>query len=224
MKELTIRGLQKDCEWDYENGFYWFSGPERIGKLCAQYELYKRILNLPGDVLEFGVYKGASLVRFATFRNMLESQFSRKIVGFDAFGKFPRNVALSGDKAFIERFENAGGDGLTLDETTAIFRSKGLDGNIHLIEGDVRTTINKYLEDNDQCRIALLHLDMDVYEPTRHVLDLCGDRMVRGGIIMIDDYNAVPGATQAVDEFIQGRSCSIQKLPLSHVPSFIVLE
>ena len=75
-KYKDIRGLSEKNKWDYENGFYWHSPQSRIGKLISHYELYKSIINLPGDILEFGVYKASSLVRFATFRNMLENDFS----------------------------------------------------------------------------------------------------------------------------------------------------
>ena len=51
-------------------------------------------------------------------------------------------------------------------------------------------------------RFSLIHLDMDVYEPTAFVLKKLFDRLVVGGLIVIDDYNTVEGATIAVDEFI----------------------
>lgn len=66
---LKIRNLSKKKIWDYENGFYLFSSVSRINKLLSHYELYKMILGLPGHIFELGVYKGASLIRFATFRN-----------------------------------------------------------------------------------------------------------------------------------------------------------
>ena len=94
-EEKIIRGLNPNDVWDYENGFYWFSHRSRVNKFIAHYELYKTILDLPGDVLELGVYKSASLIRFATFRDLLENDFSRKIVGFDAFGTFPKTKLMS---------------------------------------------------------------------------------------------------------------------------------
>ena len=63
---------------------------------------------------------------------------------------------------------------------------------------------------------------MDVYEPTRAALEKLWDRMVKGGVVVIDDYNAVGGATRAVDEFLESKSIAMQKLGLSHVPSFFV--
>ena len=78
--------------FDYENGFILTSAPHRLGNILAHYELYKKIVHLPGDVVELGVFKGNSLIQFATFRSLLENDKSRKIIGFDAFGTFPKTM------------------------------------------------------------------------------------------------------------------------------------
>lgn len=123
---LEINGFSSMNKWEYENGFYWFSDPTRINKLLAQYELYKSIIDLPGDVLEFGVYKLCSLIRLATYRNLIENDFSRKIIGFDIFGKFPiDNLSLESDKNFVSIFEAQGGDGIRFDEAQSIILNKG---------------------------------------------------------------------------------------------------
>ena len=75
--------------YDYENGYILTSGVQRLGKVLAHYELYKKIVDLPGDVIELGVFKGNSFMQFCTFRELLENERSRKIVGFDMFGAFP---------------------------------------------------------------------------------------------------------------------------------------
>ena len=74
--------------FDIENSFYLLSDPYRIGKLLGQYEIYKRIVNIPGSIVECGVFKGISLIRFLTFRDLFFQQ--KKVIGFDAFGKFPK--------------------------------------------------------------------------------------------------------------------------------------
>jgi hypothetical protein len=223
MENLQIRGLCSDQLWDHENAFYWFSDTRRIGKLLSHYELYKMIQGLPGDVIECGVYKATSLIRWSTFRAVLESEFSRKILAFDAFGTFPTSQADTQDDAsFIERFESAGGEGLTVSETKDIFRFKRIDQNVHFVQGDVHDTVPKWLKNHPEGKVALLHLDMDVYEPTKAVLDQLWDRLVKGGIVVVDDYNAVGGATKAVDEFLTDKNICVQKLGLSHVPCYFV--
>ena len=111
-------GYAVDQQWDYENGFYLTSHLSRISKLLAHYELYKSVVNLPGQVVECGVFKGASLMRFFTFREILESPYSRKLVGFDAFGSFPCH-GNDEDLSFIKRFESEAGES-SLSSTPSI--------------------------------------------------------------------------------------------------------
>ena len=215
-----IRDLSSKNMWDYENGFYWFSPKSRINKLLSHYELYKTIINIPGHVFEFGVYKSASLVRFATFRDALENDFSRKIVGFDAFGKFPKQeLKLKDDLEFIEKFEDEGGHGLSEIEVSTILTSKGFE-NFDLIKGNVFKTLPLYLKNHPETRIALLHLDMDVKEPTDFVLEHLYDRVVPGGLIVFDDYNAVAGESISVDQFVNKHNLKLEKLPFYNVPTF----
>jgi hypothetical protein len=218
---MKIRNLSQDNAWDYENGFYWFSPKTRINKMLAHYELYKSILGLPGHIFELGVYKGASLVRLATYRDALENDYSRKIVGFDAFGEFPtEGLNVKDDLEFIDTFETTGGYGLDIEEVSTLLNLKGFE-NFQLIKGNVFDTLPAYLETNPETRLSFLHLDMDVKEPTDFALEVLYERVVPGGLIVFDDYNAVAGETISVDDFSRKYKLKIEKLPFYNVPSFI---
>ena len=67
--------------FDYENNFYLSCDNSRIGKIVTHYELLKLSSNIPGSIIECGVFKGISLTRFLTFRENLENSYSRKIYG-----------------------------------------------------------------------------------------------------------------------------------------------
>lgn len=219
---LAINNLTSNSVWDYENGFHWFSDQSRINKILAHYELYKSIIDLPGDVFELGVFKGASLIRFLNFRALLESEDSRRVVAFDVFGQFPREgLSLSDDLGFIDRFEGAGGDGLSLEELDTILSHKSF-RNYELIKGNIFDTIPVYLKTFPYTKLSLVHLDMDVKEPTEFALDILFERLVPGGFLVIDDYNAVPGATEAVDLFIRRNNLHLKKLRNYRAPSYIV--
>lgn len=217
-----IFGFEYDKKWDYENGFYLTSSTTRLAKIISHWELYKKIVGLPGDIVEFGVYKGASLMRFATFREMLESQYSRKIIGFDIFGKFPL-TDLKEYNMFIENFEKNGGKGISENEMREALENKKIE-NFQLIGGDILETLPKYLKENPELRISLLHIDVDVYKVTKTILETLFERVVKGGVVILDDYNSVFGATKAIDEFIGnlGKDYKIEKLPYYSFPSFIV--
>lgn len=218
---LEIRGLSSDDIWSFENAFYWFSDRTRIAKLMAHLAIYEQIVELPGDVIEFGVYKSASLIRFLTFRSILENDFSRRIIGFDAYGKFPQNLGnIDSDTDFIKEFEERG-PGLTVSEVTSILNWKKFE-NYELVMGDVFETLPKWLAKNPHTRISLLHLDMDVYAPTKYVLDELWNRVVEGGIIVFDDYNTVEGETVAVDEFLKKHKIKLAKNHFYKIPSYVI--
>jgi len=208
-------------KWDYENGFYLTCETSRIGKLLSQFEIYKQIINLPGNILEFGVYKGSSFVRLLSYRTLLENEFSRKIIGFDAFGKFPEDLALQSDKNFVNRFEIAGGLGISKDGLERHLETKGF-RNYELICGDIFNTLPEFLIRNPSLKISLLHIDVDVYEPTKFILFNLWDKIVDGGILMLDDYGMVEGETKAVDEFFNIDKIHIRKSVFNYIPAYIV--
>jgi hypothetical protein len=219
----NIRKLSLDNYWDYELGYWWFGDISRFGKVISHTELYKRIIGLPGTVAEFGVYKANSLIRWLSLREILETPSTRRIIGFDAFGSFPTKglSKVKSDINFIKEFEKNGGDGLSLEETHSILKNK-LFNNYELIDGDVRRSLPDFLKKNNSERFSLIHLDMDVYEPTAFVLNQLYERLVDGGLIIIDDYNTVEGATIATNEFIAKYPyLKIEKLPYNNIPSFI---
>jgi len=211
-----------ESKWDYEIGYYLTCDNSRIAKSLNQYELYKKIINIPGDIFEFGVYKGGSLIRMATYRDTLEADASRKIIAFDAFGSFPR-AGSKDDNKFIDKFENEGGDGISVSELEDCLKYKKI-RNVELIKGDINSTLEGYILKNPAVKVALLHIDVDVEKPTKIILENLYDKVVPGGLIVLDDYGVIQGETKAVDDFFSDMKIKLQKLPLSKTPVFIVKE
>lgn len=210
--------------WKYENLFYLTSDKKRILKLLDHYEIYKKILNTKGDIIECGVFKGASLIRFLTFRDLIEKTNKRKVIGFDAFGKFPhpnKNYKNNkADKIFAKRHDDNIGLGINMNLLKKYLKKKKI-SNYKLVKGDVLKTLPDYLENNKKLKIALLHLDLDVYEPTRFVLNNLYKYIVKNGIILLDDYSHIQGATLAVDEFLKSKKLKILRVSKNSRPYFI---
>ena len=217
-----INQFDEHKDFMYENGFYLTSGPYRLGNLLAHYELYKKIVGLPGAVVELGVFKGGTMIQWATFRELLENEKSRKIIGFDSFGEFPCVETLHSDKKFIEAWnEKFKEEFVSKDELEAAFRHKNI-ANVELVEGNILETLPSYVEEHRELKISLLHIDTDVYEPCKLGLELLFDRVVGGGVIVFDDYAVLEGETKAVDEFFKGKIL-LSKFPFSHIkPTFMV--
>ncbi len=221
MKNRAISFEHEKKIWDAENLFYLNAKTSRISKFIYHYEIYKKILNIPGDILEFGVFKGASFSKFLSFRKILENQDSRKIVGFDDFGIFTAKGSIE-DKNFAKKFHKTLGKGSDDKKLDALLKKNNHE-NFELVKGDVVKTLPNYIKKNSGFKIALLHLDLDIFRPTKFVLNKLFSRMQKNGIILIDDYGEIQGATKAVDEFFKKRNCKIQKLNYYKRPSFIIV-
>lgn len=133
---------------------------------------------------------------------------------------------LEGDNQFIKEWnEETNGDFLSKKELENILDSKGIN-NYELIKGDILATVDEYLQENPYVRIALLHIDCDIYEPSKKGLESLFDKVVRGGVIVFDDYGVVEGETIAVDEFLESHpEYSLKRYTFSHLkPSYIIKQ
>lgn len=213
-----------DHAFDYENGFYLSCDINRVSKVLAHYELFKMTLEVPGAMVECGVFKGASLARFAIFRELLANPFSKQIVAFDAFGKFPE-TGFEPDKALRQSFvEEAGEMSISMDQMMEVLAHKRCERYVELVPGDICKTVPEFIEKNPAFKISLLNLDTDIYEPAATILEYLYPRIVKGGVLILDDYGTFPGETKAVDEYFQGRGVQIRKFPFCMTPCYLVVE
>jgi hypothetical protein len=207
--------------WEYENGFYLTASTTRTGKLLAHYELFKLIVDLPGALIECGVFKGASFTRFAAFRQLLMSPHSKKLIGFDVFGNFPETDFLADVKLRDDFVSAAGTEGISVDQLHAVLQQLDVDTNVELVAGDITETVPTYVQANPELKISLLNLDTDIYEPAVVILKELYPRLVPGGVLLLDDYGVFPGETAAVDEYFQGQQ-TIRKFPFSNTPCYVI--
>ena len=213
-----------DKSFDYENGFYLSCDVTRMSKVLAHYELFKMVLDVPGAIVECGVFKGASLARFAMFRELFGTPYSKKLIGFDTFGEFPQ-TAFAPDQAKRTQFiETAGNHSISVEQMERVLRHKHCDAFLELVSGDICETVPRYVRDNPALKIALLNLDTDIYEPAVAILEHLYPRLERGGVLILDDYGVFPGETKAVDEYFAGSGVRIRKFPFCMTPCYVVKE
>ena len=210
-----------DKPWDYENGFYLSAQPNRLAKQLAHYELYKMTRNLPGAIVECGVFKGVSFARLAMFRDLFENTYSKKIIGFDTFAEFPEPENEADQRNYQQFTEAAGSESISVTQLHDVLDNKGLDENIELIEGDIIETVEMYVRDNPELKISFLNLDVDIYEPSAAILEHLYPRVVPGGVVLLDDYGTFPGETRAVDEYFGEDLPEIHKFPFATTPCYI---
>lgn len=210
--------------FEFENNFYLSCDVTRISKILAHYELFKMVLNIPGAIVECGVFKGVSFARFAMFRELFGNPFSKKLIGFDIFGEFPL-TEYDDDKPRRQHFiDEAGSQSISMEQMKVVLENKRCAQFIELMKGDICETVPQYVKDNPQLKISLLNLDTDIYEPAVTILEYLYPRIVKGGVLLLDDYGVFPGETKAVDEYFKNKSVNILKFPFAMTPCYIVKE
>jgi hypothetical protein len=206
----------------HENNFYLTCDNSRIGKFIAHYELFKKVKDIEGAVVECGVFKGISLIRFATFRKLIGNEEKQPIYGFDIFGEFPE-TDFQEDKELRSRFiAVAGSASVSEEELLSLLVKKDLAQNVSLIEGDICKTVPDFFQQNKNLKISLLNIDVDIYEPAVVILQYLYPMVLKGGVILLDDYKKFPGETKAVDDYFRDKNVTIEKFPYADYPYFII--
>lgn len=161
---------------------------------------------VPGDIVECGVWRGGSMVSVATMLRAL-GDTSRRLFLYDTFEGMTepteRDKTLQGISAKSILDLDQRGTGYwcyaSLEDVQQNLASTGYPREkLEFVVGPVEQTIPARIPE----RIALLRLDTDWYESTRHELEHLYPRLSPGGIMIIDDYGHWQGARAAVDEFL----------------------
>jgi O-methyltransferase len=187
------------------DGFTMTSRERLFGLLSAV--RYLSANQISGSLVECGVWRGGSTMA-AVLTLMEEKDTSRDVYLFDTFegmsAPTEKDVVASGESAENLLKNTSKGDGANvwaiagLDDVQQNLFSTGYPREkLHFIKGKVEDTIPQ----NAPAEIALLRLDTDWYESTRHELVHLFPRLKKNGVLIIDDYGHWKGARQAVDEF-----------------------
>jgi O-methyltransferase len=188
---------------------YTMTSDQRVAALCdsVRYVVTNRI---PGDIVECGVWKGGSMMAVARTLLALGDR-TRDLHLFDTFEGMTaptgEDVASTGETAadlLAASTDREDAESVwcraPLDVVQQAMTSVGYErSRIHYIKGRVEDTVPAAAPE----RIALLRLDTDWYESTRHEMIHLFPRLCVGGVLVLDDYGHWLGARRAVDEYLR---------------------
>jgi O-methyltransferase len=170
-----------------------FVGPNTLVDVYRCYELWtlvEQVLPLPGDILEVGVWKGGTGCLMAKRAQLLKSPAT--VFLCDTFA----GVVKAGERDPHYR----GGEhaDASIENVRQLAADLGLT-NIEIMEG--------IFPDDTGPRVAsrqfsLCHIDVDVYQSARDILEWVWPRLSVGGVVVYDDYGCAPceGITRLVNE------------------------
>jgi len=209
-----------------------FLNRQTLSRIIFMHELYQRIVNVHGIVVEFGVRWGQNLALFESFRGMYEPyNYSRKIVGFDTFEGFSSLSQEDGLDEIIASHAYAVTAGYEQYLTRVLQYHEQESPIAHiqkfeLVKGDASFTIKKYLEDNPETIIALAYFDFDIFEPTVRCLEAIRDHLTKGSVVGFDELNChhFPGETLALKKVLGLDRYRILRSQTNPLPSYVVIE
>ena len=231
VEEQCSKNLKKDdfLIRDLLESFPIYARRINLARFLARYELFRVVKDLPGCVLECGVYRGAGLLTWAKLAEIFcTGDRTKKIIGFDNFKGFESLHPKDGPE-MSKRSKVVGGWNPSefYDELLEHIETFEMDSyvprapRIELVEGSIEKTAPDFISKNSGIRISILNIDMDIYEPTLAALENFYDLVVPGGIIILDEYGieAWGGEAKAFDDFFAGKNKpELKKLPFYSLP------
>ena len=212
--------LPPDFETIHENIIakvrpYTMTSPERLYGLIesVQYVVKNQI---PGALVECGVWKGGSMMAIAETLLALGVN-DRELYLYDTFEGMTAPTSEDVDQLNRDAASQLKQD-LNKKTDSVVWAYSGLEEvkrnialsgypseKIHFVQGDILKTIPATLPG----QTALLRLDTDWYESTKHEMEQLYPLLVSKGVLIIDDYGFWKGSRKAVDEYLAAHQIGI---------------
>ena len=152
--------------YDKFNNFIFSDDLKLTGKLLHRFEHFLNVKDLPGDIVEVGVFKGSGISTFMKFVEIYCPNSNKKVIGFDIFDTVEAEQILEKDggidkESMFVVYDRVGYEDLTLESVTnRLNQTKISSDKFKLIKGDVQYSIPKFLEENQGFRVSLLYIDV----------------------------------------------------------------
>tara|TARA_B100000614_G_scaffold236765_1_gene234509 strand:+ start:137 stop:820 length:684 start_codon:yes stop_codon:yes gene_type:complete len=214
--------------YDSETDFNLQMSVERMSKFLIHYEAFKLIKNIEGSIVECGIFKGTSFVRFGVLRDAYKKTKS-KLIGFDVFNDIYPNTSFENEQKHRKHWiKTAGPSSISMGQLRKVFKNQKIK-NYELVKGDVLKSIPKYLKKNKNLKISLLNIDLAFVEPTKCALELLYDKVVKNGVILFDNYGGegtngifYKGETKVIKDFLKKKKRKIKKFEIFKRPAYII--
>jgi len=186
--------------------------------MLSRIDLFRMIPDIPGAIVECGVYKGNSLMLYLQLSILLEPYaINRTIYGFDTFEGF-RSIDPEADPKDIDQTMFSDTDASILERSIKLndlVRPVSRIPRCEIIKGDIVKTVPEFVKNKPELSVAMLILDTDLYQPSKVALESFLPLMPQGGIVVLDEvcYRNFAGETKAVKEVLGLNNIKLKRLP-----------
>lgn len=231
-KKITLKNIDihemPQSFFEAFNTFILSKDKNIFNKLIARTLLYNKVKNIPGDIVECGVFKGTGIYTFLKLKNILNPNTNKKVIGFDFFNtnELLESISDSVDKEVMSILFDERGFKYS-DSFVDLFKNEIIANGFQeyefdLIQGDVSITTKEYSKQNPGLKISLLYMDLDLEEPTYNTLVNLWNNITKGGIIVFDEYGYHKWSeSRGVDKFITEKNIKIKALNFNAPTAYI---
>lgn len=216
--------------FDSFNKFIFSADTKVFAKLVARTNLFNRVISVPGDIVECGVFKGSGIFSWLKLKKVLAPNSFKKVMGFDFFDTNALVDGLTGiDKETMKHlFESRN---FTLDVSYKdvlenMIREAGFDdSDFELIRGNICDTSYDTVNKRPGFKISLLYMDLDLDVPTYEALTAFWPCVSKGGIVVFDEYGYHQWSESAgVDRFAKEHNLEVKPLDFRAPTAYIIKE
>ena len=209
--------------WSLIDQWPLYCGVANLGRYLAVADLLRSTFKVPGHVAELGSWRGANLLLMAKLLRIFHPNDSKQVHGFDSFEGL-QDFALEDGEAVSHRGDYRG----SVQELETMIALYNLSDDVVLHKGRIEESLPTLLEKDKALTFSFVYCDLDLYEPTKIALNCLHDRLSKGGMFVLDEWNSVdyPGETVAVREFLDShaQSYEMQQVPNTRQPSLVLLK
>ena len=217
IKDLEIINSSQHL-FDSFNDFILSADTKVFGKLLARCLLLNQVKDIPGDIVECGVFKGTGLMTFLKAKKFLCPNGHKKVIGFDFFNSSDLLKTLQDidREAMATLFEGRNYEHKNKHEEILaeyILNCGFAEHEFELVAGDITQTSHEYVKDKPGFRISLLYIDLDLDVPSYETLNALWDKVSKGGIVVFDEYAFHKWSeANGVDRFFKDKNITIKTL------------
>ncbi len=195
-----------------------FANRIAVTAALSRIELFKMVQDIPGAIVECGVYKGNSLMLYMQLSMILEPYaINRSIIGFDTFQGFA-SIDQKEDPADINESMFSDTDETLIQDmidANDLVRPVNRIPRCEIVKGDILETVPAFVKTRPDLVVAMLILDTDLYSSTKVALETFLPYMPKGAIVVLDEvaYRNFPGETAALRDVLDLNKVELKRLP-----------
>lgn len=199
--------------WNFLDHWPLYVGTANLARNLAITDLFKSTLATPGDVVEFGCWKGSTTLLLTKLLAIYDPSGPKVVHVFDSFEGLTQFHAA--DAVAVSQLGDYQGSRRYLEHCAKL---ADLEDMILIHEGHIETTLPIFVKEHQEKRFSFVYCDTDLYKATSTILEGMWRLLTIGGLMVFDQWNMseFPGEGIAVNEFMESVAGSFEMIKPSN--------